>query len=503
MSTKRANTHRRKKALVIGAGIAGLCTGIYLRKMGYDAEIVEMHSIAGGLCTSWSRSGYTFDTCIHWFTGARQGSGLYKLWQEVFDVGQLRFYKQPMLARIEDADGNFATMWSDVDQLEHELLTKAPEDAQEIRAFAGSIKKLSRWEIPSPSDPPLALLLKVVRSLPYLLTLRPWMKITTREYANRFTNPFLRRAISASVDGDIAMLGTVITLAWLNNGDGAYPMGGSRAVIGAIQKRYECLGGRIHFNAKVKKIIVEHGQAVGVQLQNGETIRANVVVSAADGHAALYEMLDGQYLDDRAERPYKKFKAFPSYLQVSLGVQREFPNEAGNLTLLQPTGLMVDPQTWLHDLSVRVFNFDRSMAPPGKTALTCFLPTHNYAYWKTLCEENPATYQEEKNRVAKEVIDRLERRFPRLRDAIEVIDVATPATVHRFTNNWRGSMEGWLISPGQPFASFRNTLPKLKDFYMVGHWMQPGGGLPSGVMTARKAVRAICKNDGIKFAPTD
>ncbi len=45
-------------------------------------------------------------------------------------------------------------------------------------------------------------------------------------------------------------------------------------------------------------------------------------------------------------------------------------------------------------------------------------------------------------------------------------------------------------------------LPGLDDFYMVGQWVQPGGGLPTGVMTAREVLQLVCKRDGVTFRTT-
>jgi len=89
---------------------------------------------------------------------------------------------------------------------------------------------------------------------------------------------------------------------------------------------------------------------------------------------------------------------------------------------------------------------------------------------------------------------------PGVRQAIEVIDVSTPATVIHFTGNWKGSMEGWLLTPGSEFGLLPNTLPGLRQFMMVGQWVMPGGGLPSGLMTARAAIQAVCKHDRLPFA---
>jgi phytoene dehydrogenase-like protein len=45
----------------------------------------------------------------------------------------------------------------------------------------------------------------------------------------------------------------------------------------------------------------------------------------------------------------------------------------------------------------------------------------------------------------------------------------------------------------------KQTLKGLKNFYMVGQWVQPGGGLPAGLMTGRKAAMELCKKEGIAF----
>ncbi|MBP1769111.1 MAG: dependent oxidoreductase, partial [Candidatus Aminicenantes bacterium] len=61
------------KIVIIGGGIAGLCAGVYLRRCGFETEILEMHAVAGGLATSWGRQGYTFENCIHWLVGSKEG----------------------------------------------------------------------------------------------------------------------------------------------------------------------------------------------------------------------------------------------------------------------------------------------------------------------------------------------------------------------------------------------------------------------------------------------
>jgi phytoene dehydrogenase-like protein len=280
-----------------------------------------------------------------------------------------------------------------------------------------------------------------------------------------------------------------------------YAVGGSQAIIRLITDNLARLGGHLRLGVKVDKILVERDTAVGVELASGETIAADWVISAADGHATIYDLLGGRYADRVTDKIYATLKPFPSFLQVSFGVARDLSQQPPYVTRLLDAPLMVDPMTRLSQVSFRFFHFDPTFAPTGKTAVTCFLPTRNFEYWVGLQQRDPAQYQVEKQRVAEAVIGIMERIAPNVRGPIEVTDVSTPATVIRYTGNWKGSMEGWLLTPQTGFKQLRRDLPGLRRFLMVGQWVMPGGGLPSGLMTARAAIHAVCKEDRVHFLP--
>jgi len=111
-------------------------------------------------------------------------------------------------------------------------------------------------------------------------------------------------------------------------------------------------------------------------------------------------------------------------------------------------------------------------------------------------------YQAEKKKMAKMVIGVLDKRFPGLASQVEVTDVATPTTFKRYTGNWQGSFEGWLPTPKAMMLRMSKTLPGLDSFYMVGQWIQPGGGLPTGAVTGRQVIQIICKRDKRPFVIT-
>ena len=490
-----------RKVVIIGGGIAGLCAAVYAQKCGYQAEVLEMHDMAGGLAMSWRRGAYTFETCLHWFFGADPNGAMHAQWSELFDIAKLTFVDLVEFGRMETEDGDFLAIPTDVDRLETEFLARAPQDAEQIRRLASAIRRLREFKMPDPGKSWVGNAPTLLRDLPVLPLLRSLSRTTAREYGQRFTDPLLRAFFAGGEMGGLSAIALILSLAWMGSGDAKYVIGGAQAIIRLIEEQLVGLGGRVRFGAKVARILFEDDAAVGVQLAGGETIRADWVISAADGHATIYELLGGRYVDAAIDERYNTLELFPSYLQVSLGVALDLRDQPASITRVLKTPLEVDPKTALGEASFRIFHFDPAFAPAGKTAITCFLPTRNFGYWALLRTDHPEKYRAEKHRVAESVIDVLEKRVPGLRAAVEVVDVATPASIFRYTGNWQGSMEGWLPTPRTGFKPLPKTLPGLRKFMMVGQWVVPGGGLPSGPMTARPALEAICKQDRVPFTP--
>jgi phytoene dehydrogenase-like protein len=150
---------------------------------------------------------------------------------------------------------------------------------------------------------------------------------------------------------------------------------------------------------------------------------------------------------------------------------------------------------------VEIGNFDPTWAPTGKTVLKVMFLA-DYTYWKNL-RQDPERYKAEKEKIADQVIALLDQRYPGLAGQVEMRDVATPMTWERYTGNWQGSMEGWLLT-AKTFPPFRmsRTLPRLKDFYMAGQWVEPGGGVPTAALSGRNVMQIICKRDRRAFVTT-
>lgn len=493
--------NERGKILIIGGGIAGLCAAVYARQCGYDAQVLEMNDIPGGLAMSWRRGAYTFETCLHWLLGSRPGAEFHNYWQELFDISELRFVDHSEVVRIETEAGDSLSIPIDLARLQATLLSRSPADVKPIGAFLADVRRLAGFRMFLPGQGWTATADALVHDLPIFPTLTRLSKISCEQYGMRFHDPLIRAFFGRGELAELSSLALMFSLAWMSTRNAGYAIGGSQAIIRLIEKRLKDLGGTIRYGARVVRVLVEDGAAVGVQLAGGETLRSHWVISAADGHATLTDMLGGAFTPPKLKTAYEQNPVFPSYLQVSLGSNMNLGSVPHYLTRILDSPLQVDPETNLEQLSFRFFHFDPTFAPPGKTAVTGFLPTRNYAYWDNLRKNDLAAYRAEKHRVSEAVIDVLERRIPGLRSSIETVDVSSPATVLRFTGNWKGSMEGWLPVPSTGFRPLPNQLPGLRRFRMVGQWVLPGGGLPCGPITARPALQEICREDRVPFTP--
>jgi phytoene dehydrogenase-like protein len=281
-----------------------------------------------------------------------------------------------------------------------------------------------------------------------------------------------------------------------------YVIGGSMELSRGIEKRYQDLGGTIHYKSRVVGIMVQNDTAVGVRLADGTEYSADYVVSAADGHTAIFDMLGGKYIDEKIKGYYETLPIFQPLVYVSLGVNRSFedmPRMVSGIMfpLEEPITIAGKKEEWMN---AHIYNFDPTLAPAGKTVVMVMFQS-TYRYWEEL-RKDMAGYKAEKERICNSIIDALDKRFPGLAAQVEMRDVATPVTFNRYTGNWQGSFEGWLITPDTMIMNMSKTLPGLKNFYMSGQWVQPGGGLPGAVMSGCHAVQLICKNDKKKFRTT-
>ena len=499
-----------RSVLIIGAGVSGLSVGCYLQMNGFDTEIFEMHNLPGGVCTAWKREGYTFDGCIHWLMGSGPSSNMHQLWRELHAVQGRRFVEWDEYMRVGISSGETFTIYTDPARLQEEMLRLAPQDAKLIGRLCGAIRRFSTIDMPVTTEK-MGLLERLGYFLPWLAlgpAMKTWGTMNVQTFCSRLKSRSLAEALGTLFGGegsmpDFPVAGLIMMLAFMHKKSSGYPIGGSLEFARAIERRYRELGGRIRYNARVERILVQEGKAVGV-LCAGQEHRAEEVISCADGHATLYDMLEGRYLSPALRTAYETYPVFPSLIYVGLGIGRDLHDKpAASVFPLKKPIVLEDGALTLNRLGVRLFNFDPTMAPEGKTSAIVMIESRNLAFWRGLRDTDPARYREEKRKVGELVVEALEEELGGIRSSVEVVDVATPATWHRFTGNWQGSYEGFLPTRKTMMKSLGFTLPGLGNFYMHGQWVAVGGGLPPAGMNGRALARILCKKHGKRFTATE
>jgi phytoene dehydrogenase-like protein len=486
----------RKKVIIIGSGVAGLSAGIYAARNGFDTEIIEMHSVAGGQCTAWERKKYRFDYCLHWLVGTSKGA-FHDIWRETNVINdETEIIDHEIHSKISDNERNEFIIYSNIDRWEKYLLEMAPEDAKPLKRMCNDMRKsalLEPFSLPPELRKPLDYIRILPGMLPVLNLVRKFGRLTCSEYFNKlgFKNKKIKAAFDAMYgERNFSALAFIFMLAWFNQKNAGYIKGGSYPLAQRMVEKYESLGGKISFKKKVERILVENNKAQGIVLSDGTEILSDYVVSAADGYTTIYKMLGGRYVSKKVDFAYKNWELFTPLVQVSFGIKKRIHSESP-IIINASKGLKIGGTELAYGYSVMNYSYDDTMAPPGKTAIVMRFESP-WKLWENLEGDD---YKTEKLRIEKDATFYLEKEFPGISEFIEVTDVATPKTDVRYTGVKDGAYEGFMPSKENMMKSLDMTLPKLQNFYMAGQWLFPGGGLPPSAQTGKWVIQLICKKE--------
>lgn len=495
----------KKKVIVIGAGLAGMSVASYLQMNGFDTEIFEAHNACGGLCTSWKRKDYLIDGCIHFMAGTSPKNSTYNFWNDLIDMSSIDFVFSDSHSVVEDENHDRFYFYSDIHKFEAELLKTAPEDKKVIKELTGLIKKFIKVNLPVFKPIELMTLREKMKvgyqMTPYLLSIRKYMRITNDEFADKFKNPTVRNALKTAFEGDMPLFYSIMPMVWRHQKDTGYPKGGALLISRLLENNYTRSGGIIHYNSKVEKIITENNEAKGVITENHKTHDADIVISAADGRATIYHLLEGKFKDKNILERYESglFHPIDKTLYVSIGVNIDFSDQPTKIYFPIKKPITIDAKTTLYSLEITHYCADPGSAPKGKSLIALMPDAKDWEYWNNLRKNDLKKYNAEKERVANAIIDALDQRFGNIKANVEMVDVATPATYIRYTNNWTGGQISWK-STKETFG--KPTLWQIKglaDFYMTGQWAGTSGGLNNVVMMGNHLAQIICKKEGITF----
>ncbi|MBI5956240.1 MAG: NAD(P)/FAD-dependent oxidoreductase, partial [Chloroflexi bacterium] len=442
---------------------------------------------------------------IHFLMGHRPGQPIYDLYSELGTAQANRFLDMTTYGRFfDEASGCSVDVTGDLDRLASDLKALSPADARivdELMAGARVMQGSDMLFEMGMGKPPE--LIGPLDQLKQLWGMRRIFKYFTgryakpaADYAQAVHDPLLRQILENLFLPEAPVWLILMLLALLADRQIGLLEGGCLDFVLPIEKRYKALGGQVTYEATVEEILVENDRAVGVRLADGSEHRTDIVVSAADGYSTIFKMLGGRYVDEKIKERYRTWKLIRPTVMVSFGVARVFLDDPPLSIIMLKNPFTIGSQA-IRGFSLRIFNYGAKFAPPGKTVIQAMLEME-WDFWNDLQKDRPR-YEVEKERVATEVLVRLEAHYPGISSQVEMTDVATPYTTWHYTLNHKGAYVGWLPTPEAIMTLLPRTLPGLANFYMAGQWVMPGGGVPPCLYSGRHVVQILCRRDGKPF----
>ena len=497
-----------KRIIIVGAGISGLSAGCYAAMNGYEVQIVEAHSLPGGLCTSWKRKGYLIDDSCHSLMGSSPVSPYYQIWRELGALQGRRIVDYEYFAGITALDGREFRLYTDLDRLKRHMKELSPADAAPTEEFCRFVRRYADFNIPVGKPAELMGFLDNVKMmlgfLPFIKLFGELLSLTLESFAARFKDPLLADGIrNANYGAPGLLISIVMPLAAMSRKDGGYPIGGSLALAKAIEARFTGLGGTVRYGARVTKVLERNGRATGVRLEDGTEMEADYVIAACDMRSTLMGLLDGSRIDPVHKELLDSGTLTGPVTQVAIGADLDLSGSpASQLEVFQlskPISIGGRRVEWFN---FKNYAFDPAMAPRGKSLLLSMFLCE-WSHWEKL-KGDPAAYKAEKERTAEVCVEALETRYPGIRDRVEMVDVATPLTYERYTGNWKGTHMTWQYNAEfqKRYRFIPKTVPGLDGFYLASMWTNAPGGLPLAAEAGRGVVQLLCTRDRKRFVTT-
>ncbi len=498
----------RKKIVIIGGGLAGLSAGVFGQINGFETEIYEAHKLPGGVCTSWQRGDYLIDGCIHFLMGCGPSDFLKKLYQEVGALDNLTLRQMNYYGKIRVGSGEknrsivFTNLRLNWISKMIQLFPKDKELIQEInRAVMSFEESVADWSTPYE-------LMSFIQKIKFFWSTKKELKyfrkykLSVEEFSKRANDPDLEKILKNIFLPEMPTVFLFMLLGQLSSGRLAFVEEGSLAFAKAIEKKYCALGGVINYKSEVKKIVVQNNQndkaeAVGIELVDGKFISADIVVGAGDLYSTLNVLLEGKFTPSEWATRFEKWPTFSPILLASFGVNRTFFGEPTTQTTLLSKPIQIGSHKVDH-ITVKIFSDHPAYAPRGKTVLQVILST-DYDFWDQLKKSSDGHYKNEKEKVLHDLKQWLNVGYPGFSEEVEMEDLATPLTFVRYTKNHLGAWEGWMMTPENFGLTIKKTLPGLLNFYLAGQWVEPGGGVPTAIISGRSAIQKICHDQKLKF----
>ncbi|HYV20686.1 MAG TPA: NAD(P)/FAD-dependent oxidoreductase [Verrucomicrobiae bacterium] len=508
---------QRYDAIVIGGGHNGLVHAAYLAKAGKKVVVLERRHVLGGAAvTEEVFPGFKFSVFSYVVSLLRP---------EI--IRDLELPKHgleilPLDGTFTPLDGDYLWRMDDHGRSIREIARHSRTDAETYEEFGRAMQALCRFVRPIlsmlPPDPGkpdikdllnLLFLGKRLKNLPYedRYNLIQLMTMSAADFLDQwFETPALKGTMSASgIIGTflgVRSPGTAYVLLhhYMGEIDGAFrawgfAKGGTGAISNAIGSSAAALGVEVRREAPVARIIVKHGKTVGVALESGDEIHADLVSSSLDPRMTFIKLLEPGAVSDEFLEEVKHYKYRGSSGKVNLALDGlpDFTCLPGNGAHLRGA-ISISPSMDYMEKAYDEAKYgafsrrpymdcvipsltDPSVAPPGKHVMSCFV---QYAPYNL--KEGPQDWDRQREAFGDTVVDTLAERCPNIKKLILHRQVMTPLDIERITGLSEGNIFQGELSLEQlfflrPVAGWARFRTPVRNLYMCGSATHPGGGI--------------------------
>lgn len=484
--------------IVIGSGIGGLVAAAMLARYGSRVLVCESHTIPGGAAHSFSRRGFHFDSGPSFYCGLTDRHSFNPL-RQVFDILEESIATIPYdpLGHYHFPEGSLP-IYADAKNYLDAVAKFAPQGVRELEKFQKNLLVLyaalrgipavalrSDWQL-------IPVLLS--RYWPSLLKLLPVVGEiggSAGQLMDRHVrDPWVRRLIDLEcfLLSGLKAHGTVAPEIAFMIGERShsvieYPVGGSGAIVDALVRGLKRWGGELRLGSPVEQILVQSGTATGVRLQNGEIIRAPIVISNATIWDTYTKLLRPEDVPAGDRQIALSMPAIDSFMHLHLGIKADgLADLTGHHVVVHDSNVDITVPGNTCMISIPTV-WDATLAPAGHHAIHAYT-LEPFAGW-----EYGESYQEKKQARSQSLFQALEKIIPDLRSRIVLESIGTPLTHARFLRRHQGTY-GPAIAAGK--GTFPGPQTAIKGLYRVGDSTMPGIGIPavaaSGILCANTLV---------------
>jgi phytoene dehydrogenase-like protein len=484
--------------IIIGGGLAGLTAGATLAKFGKKVLLLEQHHKPGGCATTFKRGDFIIEVGLHEMSGLVESGTLRKIFKMLEVENHVELKQVPEFYGIPSDNEDFVFPHG-FEAATKALINKYPEEERGIRKFLKVLAGIRKEALNLPRSS-----LKRKLIYPLMPLLYPNLVTATKHTVGSWLDKHIKNE-KTKLDlvahiaywGDdpytLSMFYFGLPFAGFIENGGHFIKGGSQKLSDHLAAFIEKHGGTVLLGKKVEKIITENGKAKGVTFSDSFNNNGHPITIACDNVVANCAM---PLVPDLLNEPYaselkEKISPHPhstSLLCMYLGFNQKVDQFGvkyySNFIQGDDVNSLKDVHpNQLGDWKKRSFIFvdydkvDAGLAPPDKAAgVICTV-----AYlknWEGLSDED---YKAKKEEVGRILLQRLEERFPGIRESIEYYEISTPKTIKRYTSNPGGAVYGFAQTKELTASKrFRNNF-LIPNLYFASAWAFPGGGFEGSI----------------------